>query len=105
MEASTIGKDGPIITVDLKTKDKLGIDSISDKAKAEVSKDVLDLIEKRRNQMINGTWDPYMKEIRASGITSGYKKGQLISPAGEMPTKEELLTGGYLVEGIIAPSS
>jgi basic membrane protein A len=106
MEASTIDKNGnTILTVDLKTKDKLGIDSISDKAKAVVSKDVLDLIDKRRDQMINGTWDPYMKEIRASGITSGYEKGQLISPEGEMPTKEELLTGGYLVEGIIAPSS
>jgi hypothetical protein len=51
-----------------------------------------------------------MKEIRASGITSweksnGYKKGDIISPQGSMPTKEELLTGGYLVEGIIAPSS
>ena len=60
--------------------------------------------------MINGTWDPYMKEIRASGITSwerdhGYKKSDVISPSGEIPTKEELLTGGYLVDGVIAPKS
>jgi len=105
MESSVMTENGPLLTVYLKTRDKLGEASISDNAKAQVSKDVLDLIEKRRNQMINGTWDPYMKEIRASGITPDYKKGQLISPEGAMPTKEELLTGGYLVEGIIAPTS
>ena len=60
--------------------------------------------------MINGTWDPYMKEIRASGITSwekerGFKEGQIISPLGEMPAKEDLLTSGYLVQGIVAPSN
>lgn len=110
MESSVMTDSGPLITVDLKTRDKLGIDSISEKAKAEAGKKIIDLIDMRRNQMINGTWDPYMKEIRASGITSwerdnGYKEGDIISPRGEMPTKEELLTGGYLVQGVIAPKS
>jgi basic membrane protein A len=110
MESSAMTEDGPILTVDLKTMDKLGVDSISRKAQAEAGRDVLNLIDMRREQMINGTWDPYMKEIRASGITSweknnGYRKGDIISPQGSMPNKEELLTGGYLVEGVIAPSS
>jgi basic membrane protein A len=110
MESSVMTKNGPLITIDLKTRDKFGVDSISEKAKAVVGKDVIKLIEKRRNQMINGTWDPFIKEIRASGITKwekdrGYKEGQIIKPAGEMLTKEELLTWGFLIYGIIAPSS
>jgi len=110
MESSVMTENGPLITVDLKTRDKLGVDSISQKAKSIAGEKVLNLIERRRAQMINGTWDPYMKEIRASGITSwerdrSLKEGQIISPAGEMPTKEELLTGGYLVQGIVAPSN
>jgi basic membrane lipoprotein Med (substrate-binding protein (PBP1-ABC) superfamily) len=105
MESSVMTEEGPLLTVDLKTESRLGVDSISDRAKAQAGEDVLKLIEMRREQMINGTWDPFMKEIRASGITPDFKENELISPAGEMPTKEELLTSGYLVKGIIAPKS
>jgi basic membrane lipoprotein Med (substrate-binding protein (PBP1-ABC) superfamily) len=104
-ESSVMTDAGPLYTIDLQTEHRLGVDSINDKAKAIIGPDVLALIEKRRQDMINGYWDPFMKEVRASGLTGNYAPGEIVSPAGEVPSKEELLTMDYIIEGVIAPNN
>jgi basic membrane protein A len=96
-------------TVDLMNDNKVGIEAISPKALPLISKDILDLVEKRRNEMIKGKWDPFTEHEFVSNGTGleleGLPipaKGTVVKPAGEVPTDEWLLAKfNFDLDGLI----
>lgn len=97
--------------VDLQNNNKTGMDAISPKAKELIPDDVLEMIEKRRDQMLAGTWDPFMEYALVSsgeGIPIpelGLEvppKGTVVKPAGVMPS-DEFLFGmlNFQLDGIV----
>ncbi|MFB0568774.1 MAG: BMP family ABC transporter substrate-binding protein, partial [Nitrososphaeria archaeon] len=94
--------------VDLQNDKKIGIDAISPKARPLIADWVIELIKVRRQQMMQGAWDPFMEYALVSGGT-GLElpdlpmppKGTVVKPAGVMPSDERLLAEFYFhLEGI-----
>ena len=61
--------------------------------------EIVDLVEQRRNQMIDGVWDPFFEHAFVSNGTGLALEaapipdaGTEVKPAGEMPTDEWLLS-------------
>ncbi|MFQ6081269.1 MAG: BMP family ABC transporter substrate-binding protein [Candidatus Bathyarchaeia archaeon] len=96
-------------TVDLQNDGKVGIDAISPAARPHIPDDIIDLIERRREQMMAGVWDPFFEYELVSG-GEGVEmpglpvppKGTVVKPAGVMPTAEWLLGElNFQLEGIV----
>ena len=85
---------------DLINNGRIGVDSISAAAREILGQDVIRQIEIARNKMMEGTWDPFMEKIVSSGVAGKYAAGEVVSPEGEVPYAEELLTDYYFIEGI-----
>lgn len=86
-------------TVDLMNDGKVGIDAISPKALPLIPQQILDLVDQRRSQMIDGVWDPFFEHEFVSNGTGleleGLpipEAGTVVKPAGQMPTNEWLLS-------------
>ena len=86
-------------TVDIMNDGKVGIDAISPAALPSIPQEILDLVEQRREQMINGEWDPFTEHAFISNGTGLELEGAPIPPAGEEvkaageePTAEWLLS-------------
>lgn len=86
-------------TVDIMNDGKVGVDAISPKALPDISKDIINLIEQRRDQMMKGEWDPFTEHAFVSNGTGLDLEGQpvpaagtTVKPAGEEPTAEWLLS-------------
>jgi basic membrane protein A and related proteins len=86
-------------TIDLMNDGKIGIDAISPKALPLIPQEILDLVDQRRSQMIDGVWDPFFEHAFVSNGTGleleGLPipaKGTEVKPAGQMPTDEWLLS-------------
>ena len=86
-------------TVDLMNDGKVGIEAISPKALPLIPQEIVDLVDQRRSQMIDGVWDPFFEHEFVSNGTGleleGLPippKGTVVKPAGEMPTDEWLLS-------------
>ncbi|NOZ48787.1 MAG: BMP family ABC transporter substrate-binding protein [Chloroflexi bacterium] len=86
-------------TVDLMNDGKVGVDAISDGAKALIPQEILDLISQRRDDMMKGVWDPfYAHEFVSNGTGLDLEglptpaKGVVVKPANEMPSDEWLLS-------------
>jgi len=99
MDEPLFTEEGPVYITDIVNDGKAGADSISPKAKAIIGSDGLELIEMRRNQIIDGTFDPFTYYALVNTDTGVVEK-----PAGVMPTKEYLLSGmTYYIEGVVPP--
>jgi basic membrane lipoprotein Med (substrate-binding protein (PBP1-ABC) superfamily) len=97
MDSSMVLADGT--EVDIMNDNKVGIDAISPAALGSVPQEIIDLVEQRREQMINGEWDPFTEHAFISNGTGLALDGTPIpaagtevKPAGEVPTAEWLLS-------------
>jgi basic membrane protein A len=87
-------------TVDLMNDGKIGVDAISPAALPDIPQSIIDLVKQRREQMMNGEWDPFTAhafvsngtglEIEGSPIPAA---GTEVKAAGEAPTTAFLLAG------------
>jgi len=88
-----------IPVADIVNNGRSGVDSISAEAKKKMTPEELDLIAKRRSQMLEGKWDPF-----AHYELVDVKTGKVVSPAGEMPSDEHLLSKmDYYIPGVVPP--
>ncbi len=96
-------------TVDIMNDNKVGVDAISPKARPLIPDEVIELLEKRRDQMIKGVWDPFFVHEFVSNGTGLELEGLPIPPAGtvvkpaeEMPSDEWLLSKfNFDLEGMV----
>jgi simple sugar transport system substrate-binding protein len=86
-------------TVDLMNDGKVGVEAISPKALPLIPQEIVDLVDQRRSQMIDGVWDPFFEHAFVSNGTGleleGLPipaKGTEVKPAGQMPTDVWLLS-------------
>jgi basic membrane lipoprotein Med (substrate-binding protein (PBP1-ABC) superfamily) len=101
------GTEAP--TVDIMNDNKVGIDAISPKARPLIPDEIIELVEKRRDQMIKGVWDPFFAHEFVSNGTGleleGLpipEKGTVVKPANEMPSDEWLLSKfNFDLEGLV----
>jgi basic membrane protein A len=99
MESSMTLADGTeVATVDIMNNNQVGIDAISPAALPLIPDEILELVEQRREQMLNGEWDPFTEHAFVSNGTGlGLEglpvpeAGTEVKPAGEAPTDEWLL--------------
>jgi simple sugar transport system substrate-binding protein len=109
MDDSMVLADGTEVpTVDIMNDNKVGIDAISPAALSLIPDEIVDLVEQRRDQMIQGEWDPFSEHAFVSNGTGLELEGILIpaagtevKPAGEMPTDAWLLSQfNFDLEGV-----
>jgi len=99
MDSSMVLADGTEEpTVDIMNDNKVGVDAISPAALPLIPAEIVDLVKQRRDQMINGEWDPFTEHEFVSNGTGleleGLpipEAGTVVKPAGEVPTAEWLL--------------
>jgi len=100
MADSMVLADGTEVpTVDIMNDNKVGIDAISPAALPLIPQEIVDLVEKRRDEMISGSWDPFTVHAFVSNGTGLALEGTEIpaagtevKAAGEVPTDEWLLS-------------
>jgi len=96
-------------TVDIMNDGKVGVDAISPKALPLIPDEIVQLVEQRRDQMMNGEWDPFTEHEFVSNGTGldleGLpvpEAGTVVKPAGEAPTDEWLLSQfNFDLEGMV----
>jgi basic membrane lipoprotein Med (substrate-binding protein (PBP1-ABC) superfamily) len=92
--------DGTVVpTVDIMNDNKVGIAAISPAALPSIPDEIVDLVEKRRDEMMDGKWDPFTEyEFVSNGTGLDLEglpipaAGTVVKPAGEEPTDEWLLS-------------
>lgn len=84
--------------VDIMNNKKVGVDSISPKARPLIPASILRLVTQRREQMMKGQWDPFSEHAFVSNGTGLAlqgtpipAKGSVVKKAGEMPPDAWLL--------------
>jgi basic membrane lipoprotein Med (substrate-binding protein (PBP1-ABC) superfamily) len=95
----TLADGTEVPTVDIMNDNKVGVDAISPKARPSISDEIVKLVQKRRDQMMKGEWDPFAEHKFVSNGT-GFalenlpipEAGTVVKPAGEMPSDEWLLS-------------
>ena len=109
MNDSMVLADGTeVSTVDIMNDNKVGIEAISPAALPLIPEEIIQLVEQRRDQMINGEWDPFTEHAFISNGTGLELEGTPIPPAGtevkaagEAPTNEWLLSKfNFDLEGV-----
>lgn len=109
MDSSMTLADGTEVpTVDIMNDNKVGLDAISPKALPDIPQEILDLVEKRRDQMMKGEWDPFTAHDLISNGTGLELEGTPlpaagtnVKPAGEEPSAAWLLAEfNFDLEGI-----
>jgi len=86
-------------TVDIMNDGKVGVEAISPAALPLIPEEIVQLVEQRRQQMIDGVWDPFFEHAFVSNGT-GLElegtpippEGEEVKPAGELPSDEWLLS-------------
>ena len=98
-DSMTLADGTEVFTVDIMNDNKVGIEAISPAALPLIPQEIVDLVEQRRAQMIDGVWDPFFEHAFVSNGTGLELEGAPIpeagtevKPAGEMPTDEWLLS-------------
>jgi basic membrane lipoprotein Med (substrate-binding protein (PBP1-ABC) superfamily) len=100
MDDSMVLADGTEVpTIDIMNDNKVGVDAISPAALPSIPQEIVDLVEKRRDEMISGSWDPFTVHAFVSNGTGlaleGTEipaEGTEVKSAGEEPTDEWLLS-------------
>lgn len=100
MDSSMTLADGTVEpTVDIMNDNKVGIDAISPAALPLIPQEIVDLVKERRQQMIDGKWDPFTEYAFVSNGTGLDLEGTpipaagtTVKPAGEVPTDAWLLS-------------
>jgi basic membrane protein A len=100
MDSSMTLADGTVEpTVDIMNDNKVGIDAISPAALPSIPQEIVDLVEERRQQMIDGDWDPFTEYAFVSNGTGLDLEGTpvpaagtTVKAAGEAPTDAWLLS-------------
>ncbi len=100
MDSSMTLADGTVVpTVDIMNDNKVGVDAISPAALPSIPDEIVDLVEERRQQMIDGEWDPFTEYAFVSNGTGLDLEGTpvpaagtTVKPAGEVPTDAWLLS-------------
>ena len=100
MDDSIVLADGTELpTVDIMNDNKIGIEAISPAALPFIPDEIVQLVKQRREQMINGEWDPFTEHAFISNGTGLDLEGAPVpaagtevKPAGEVPTDEWLLS-------------
>jgi basic membrane protein A len=100
LETSMTLADGTVEpTVDLMNDGKVGVDAISPKALPLIPQEIVDLVKQRREQMMNGEWDPFTEHAFVSNGTGldlpdhpVPAAGTEVKAAGAVPTVEFLLS-------------
>ena len=101
MDSAMTLADGETVypTVDIMNDNKVGIEAISPAALPLIPDEIIDLVEKRRDEMIAGKWDPFTEyEFVSNGTGLDLEglpvpaAGTSVKPAGETPTNEWLLS-------------
>ena len=100
MDSSMTLADGTVEpTVDIMNDNKVGIDAISPAALPLIPQEIVDLVKERRQQMIDGEWDPFTQYAFVSNGTGLDLEGTpvpaagtTVKPAGEVPTDAWLLS-------------
>jgi basic membrane lipoprotein Med (substrate-binding protein (PBP1-ABC) superfamily) len=100
MESTMELADGTeVATVDIMNDNKIGIEAISPAALPSIPQEIVDLVEKRRDEMMKGDWDPFIEhEFVSNGTgldlegTPIPAAGTVVKEAGEEPTAEWLLS-------------
>jgi len=97
--AMTLADGTELPTVDIMNDNKVGIEAISPAALPLIPDEIVDLVEKRRDEMIDGKWDPFTEyEFVSNGTGLDLEglpvpaAGTSVKPAGEEPTSEWLLS-------------
>ena len=110
MDHSIILADGTEMpTVDIMNDGKVGVEAISPAALPSIPDEIVQLVEQRREQMINGEWDPFTEHAFISNGTGLELEGtpvppagEVVKPAGEVPTAEWLLSlFNFDVQGVV----
>ena len=100
MDDTMVLADGTeVSTVDIMNDNKVGVEAISPQALPSIPKEIVDLVDQRRGQMMKGEWDPFTEHAFVSNGT-GFEleglsipdAGTVVKPAGEVPTSEWLLS-------------
>ncbi len=100
MDDKMILSDGTELpTVDIMNDNQVGVDAISPKARPLIPDEIIELVEKRRDQMIKGVWDPFFEfEFVSNGTGLALENlpipaaGTVVKPTGEMLSDEWLLS-------------
>ena len=100
METTMTLADGTVEpTIDLMNDGKVGVEAISPAALPLIPQEILDLVAQRREQMMNGEWDPFTEHAFVSNGTGleleGFPvpaAGTEVKAAGVEPTTEFLLS-------------
>jgi basic membrane protein A len=100
MESTMELADGTeVATVDIMNDNKVGVEAISPAALPSIPQEIVDLVEKRRDEMMKGDWDPFtVHEFVSNGTGLDLDglpvpaAGTVVKPAGEEPTAEWLLS-------------
>jgi basic membrane protein A len=94
----TLADGTEVPTVDIMNDNKVGVDAISPTARPMIPDEIVELVEKRREQMMKGEWDPFEEHAFVSNGTGFALEnlpipaaGTEVKPAGEMPSNEWLL--------------
>jgi basic membrane protein A len=99
MESTMTLADGTeVATVDIMNDNKVGIEAISPAALPLIPQEIIDLVEKRREEMMKGDWDPFTEyEFASNGTGLDLEglpvpaAGMVVKAAGEEPTDAWLL--------------
>jgi basic membrane lipoprotein Med (substrate-binding protein (PBP1-ABC) superfamily) len=105
----TLADGTEVPTVDIMNDNKVGLEAISPKALPLIPDEILQLVEQRREQMMNGEWDPFTEhEFVSNGTGLALEAvpipaaGTVVKPAGEEPTAEWLLSQfNFDLEGMV----
>jgi simple sugar transport system substrate-binding protein len=90
------GTEAP--TVDIMNDNKVGVDAISPSAQAMIPSEILDLVAKRRDQMMKGVWDPFFAHAFVSNGTGLELEGLPIPAAGTVVKEaDEMMSDEWLL--------